>query len=141
MRQAVVHKPGSDYEFKLGTTYGGMVNIETTSALNNPPSEWTYKLGAERYTAGDGWDYYDGDVQVTWFFPFLKVSAWQWLEGLFSGTNASVNVYIKTKTDDDTYGEFTAVMHKPEIGDTARRGTGGYFDVTIRFTAVEAYSP
>lgn len=137
----MVDKPGSDYEFKLGTTYVGMVNIEIAAALQNPPSPWTYKLGAERYPAGDGWEYYDGDVQVTWLFPVLKVAAWQYLEALFSGTNASVDVFIKTKTDADTYDEFTAIMHKPEIGDTARRGTGAYFDVLIRFTAVEAYSP
>ena len=137
----MVIKPGYDYEFKLGLTYVGMVNIEAVAALNNPPSEWTYRMGAERYTAGNAKEYYDGNVQCTWRFQVLKVAAWQWLEALFTGTDASVDVFMQTKTDDDAYDEFTAIMHKPEIGDSARRGVGGYFDVLVRFTELEAYTP
>ena len=92
-------------------------------------------------TAGHGKEYYDGDAQCTWRFQVLKVVAWQWLEALFTGTNASADVYMQTKTDDDTYDEFTDIMHKPEIGDSARRGIGAYFDVLVRFTKLEAYSP
>ena len=137
----MVNKPGYIYEFMLGASYGGLVNTEATTAFNNPPSEWTYKIGVERYTAGHAKEYYDGYPQVTWFFPVLKPAAWQYLEALFSGTNVSEDMYIRTKTDDDTYEYFTCIMHKPEMGDSVRRGVGAFFDVLIRFTQLEVYTP
>lgn len=129
------------YHFELGTSYVGMVNVETDAALEVPPHPWVYRDGSKRYTRGDAYEYYDGYPQAEWHFDFLRLSAWQWLVAFFTGTAQTVAVYLRTKTTADTFSYFTALMHKPEMGSSASRAVRGYSDVTVRFTKLAAYTP
>jgi len=125
------------YEFSIGPNIAGLVNVETL--LGYPPHPWEYHDTAVAYVAGDGHTYGDGLPQVVWNFPSLTVAAWQTLVGWF-GTAQSVTRTIRTKSSDDTYVNKACIMHKPRLGETARRGLGGYFDVVLRFTHLSTAS-
>ena len=93
-------------------------------------------MGAERYVAGTATEYYDGYAQCTWRFAFMPHESWQWIMTFFNATpaNVSVDVFLRTKGQDDEYHYYSAKMHLPEIGKDARRGIQGYYDTELRFT-------
>lgn len=129
------------YDFELGLTYVGMVNVEDDGYLEVPPHPWEWKPGATRYHSSSGEMYYDGYPQATWRFGYLTVAAWQWLLTHFSGNDLTADVYVKTKKPGDTYQVYTAKMHQPIIGEEVARGHAGFYDVAILFTHMVEYSP
>ena len=123
------------YEFEIGANAGAMTNVETL--LGIPPHPWEYHNGAIRYVAGSGYTYVDGYPQVIWRFAFLKTTAWATLIAWF-GTAQAIARSIKTKCDDDTYITRDCILQRPVMGESATRGVGGWFDVELRFTHLEA---
>lgn len=137
----VLRGPGNTapyrYNFELGTDLEDMTNVEEQAAIQEPPYPHEIKSGAERYTSGTGNEYYDGYPQLTWHWSFMPVPSWQWLIDTFFGdpaTALSVDVYVRTKNQNDDYAYYSAKMHMPEIGSEAHRGILGYYDITLRFT-------
>jgi len=123
------------YSFELGDAVDDMHNVEEQTAIQEPPFPHTFKRGAERYTAGTAADYYDGYPQATWRFSFMPVASWQWIDTFFGDPPAtSVDIFVRTKDDTDTYHVYSAKMHRPEEGSDMQRGIQGYYDLLLRFT-------
>jgi hypothetical protein len=122
------------YEFELGDRIDGMLNVEDATSLSVPPHPWTYKRGRTRFTAGTGRTYYDGYPEAQWTFEFVPLAGWLWLQDLLQDDD-SIEVFVKTKVDDESYQIFAAIMHRPDVGDDAQRAMGqGYTNVKIKFT-------
>lgn len=126
----------TNYNFELGETLEGLVNVEEPTALGVPPSPWTFKDGAEQYTAGMGKRYVDGYPQTTWHFDYLPEARWQWLMEFFEGPPAvqSVTVFMRTRNNAAEYEYYQAIMHKPTVGERASRIFLGFSDITVEFT-------
>ena len=130
--------PLTKYQFELGLTHGGIQRVENIACISIPPYPWTWQPGAEMYNAGNGLSYWDGYPQVLWNFIYIPKLNWNWLMSLF-GATTSTAVYMRTKRYDDTYAEYTAVMHRPCVGTDCTRSTGGFYDVRLRFTHLIYY--
>jgi len=137
------------YEFMLGTEAGGlagMENIESDLGIGPgghnsliPPFPHDFQWGSVARSSGAGLEVLDGFPWATWHWDFLKVWMYEWLQAFFTSNAQSVEVYFKTKDDEDAYRCFKAVMHRPKATEGAR-GVGGFFDVTLRFTRLEEAS-
>lgn len=131
------------YEFMLGTTLEGMVNIEDDLGIGPdahgslvPPFPHDFQEGSVARISGAGVEVWDGFPQATWHWDFLKVWMYQWLLDFFGAGEQSVVVYLKTKDDADEYRCFRAVMHRPKATEV-ERGVGGFFDARLAFTHLE----
>ncbi len=131
------------YEFMLGTTLGGIVNIESDLGIGPdshgslpPPFPHDFQWGSVAHSGGDGIERLDGFPVATWHWDFLHTYMQAWLLNFFTANAQSVEIFFKTKDDEDDYRCFKAVMHRPKTTE-ANRGVGGWFDVTLRFTRLE----
>jgi len=94
-------------DFKIGTTEGGMVNIESlTTPLEIPKSE--YLPYARIVNLGNGGKRGVGFPMAIWTFPLLTLEQRDQLKSFC--TNASAEVFIRTKLNNDTYANFSATM-------------------------------
>lgn len=100
--------------FEIGTDYGSLTNIESlTTPLELPKSE--YFPYSRTVNLGDGGKRGVGFPMASWTFPLLTVEQRDQLKSFC--TDASNEVYIRTKLNDDTYAAFTATMIWPENED------------------------
>lgn len=94
-------------EFEIGSTLVGMTNIEALATpLELPKSE--YYPYARTVNLGDGGRRGVGYPMAAWTFPLLTVEQRDQLKSFCP--DASATVYIRTKLNDDTYADFSAVM-------------------------------
>ena len=94
-------------EFQIGATEMDLTDVELlTVALDVPRSE--YFPYARAVNTGDGGKRGLGFPYATWTFPFMTVEQRDQLK-IFC-PNASGNVYIRTKLNDDTFEVFSAKM-------------------------------
>ena len=94
-------------EFEIGTTEGGMTNIQSlTVPLELPKSE--YLPYARTVNKGNGGKRGVGSPIATWNFALLTLEQRDQLKTFCP--DASATVYIKTKLNDDTYAVFQATM-------------------------------
>lgn len=94
-------------EFMIGATYETMTNIEQlTTPLELPRSE--YFPYARTVNLGNGGKRGVGFPMATWTFALLTVAQRDQLKEFCP--NASGEVYIRTKLNDDTYANFSATM-------------------------------
>jgi hypothetical protein len=98
-------------EFEIGTTLGGMTNIQSlTVPLDLPKSE--YAPYARSVNLGSGGKRGVGSPMATWIFPLMTVEQRDQLKSFCTGASAAV--YIRTKLNDDTYADFSATMIWPD---------------------------
>jgi len=123
------------YEYKLDIVSSDMQNVE--DLLGVPPRGVTFVYTPVVHTGGTGLAVGDGYPQCTWTFEYMSRSMLTTLLA-FLGTSASVSLYINTRRPDNTYATYSAVMHRPEIPGDASALVGGWSNVTVRFTHLEA---
>jgi hypothetical protein len=101
-------------DFMIGTTEEGMTNIESlTVPLELPKSE--YFPYARTVNKGNGGKRGVGFPMASWTFALLTVQQRDQLKTFCP--DASGEVYINTKLNDDTYATFSATMIWPENED------------------------
>ncbi len=134
------------YDYELGATAETMANVEDEITVGEGEAATIVYLPPPRsapieypvvYTGDDGLTVGDGLPTCTWRWDFLKQTHVNALRQYCSGKSAQV--YIKTRTPalDGTYAVYAAIMHWP--ADLAeKRRMGGYFDIEIEFTRLEA---
>ena len=101
------------HEFEIGETLEEMTNIaelETPFVEEAPVSD--YMPYARTVNLGSGRKRGIGSPVATWNFPLLTLAQRNQLKEFCEG--ASAEVYIRTKTHEDTYADFQAVMIWPE---------------------------
>lgn len=114
-------------DFEIGTTELGMTNIEElTTPLILPKSE--YFPYARTVNKGNGGKRGIGYPMATWNFGILTLEERDQLKTFCP--DASADVYINTKLNDDTYATFQATMIWPENED---RWYGDKRNYTILF--------
>ena len=97
-------------EFEIGTTFGGLTNIEALSEpLPLPKSN--YLPYARTPNKGNGGTRGVGSPIAQWAFGVLTVEQYNQLKTFCPGSSA--DIYIRTKLDDDTYADFQAKMIWP----------------------------
>lgn len=116
-------------DFKIGTTLGGMTNIESlTTPL--PLPQFDYQLFARNVNLGSGRTRGVGFPIATWTFQLLTIEEYNQLRSFCPGTSAQV--YIRTRGDDDSYDDFQANMICPNEGQNRWYGIRKNFVVTFR---------
>lgn len=133
------------FEFKLVAGYnnaGSLVNIEDIT----PSGDWrgfavpdgfaSYSPG-ERKTRPDGIDYTRGYPVVTWRFGGITRKQYLYLRSTYCSGGLSGKVTVRTLKEDNTYGNFNAVMHVPQLPELTRR-LGSYEDCDVTFTRLVA---
>lgn len=135
------------YNYMIGLTYGGLVNVEDLRSSAHevvpPPKGMTLEHSSVTYRALDGRTYGDGYPMCVWEFDYLSSAAFnEFLEFLSDGLDESVEVYIRTRDPiHSSYDYYTAIMHKPRIGEDCTWEPGGWKDVKFKFTHMTEYTP
>jgi len=97
-------------EFEIGTTEGGMTNIEDlTTPLPAPKSN--YLPYARVVNKGNGGTRGVGSPVAQWIFGVLTLEQYNQLKTFCP--DSSADVYIRTKLDSDTYADFQAKLIWP----------------------------
>jgi len=117
------------YEFKIGATLGGMVNVEEL-AVPLPAPRSTYRRYATVVELGDRSARGYGNPSATWRWAVLTLAQRDQLKTFCSG--ASAQVYIRTKKRDDTeeWANFLCWMIWPEEEEVL---AGRVLDIEIQF--------
>ena len=97
-------------EFEIGTTEGGMANLDTIIDDDHMPKS-NYLPYARVHNKGNGGTRGVGSPVATWSFPFLSLAEYNQLKSFCPGSSA--DVFIRTKLDDDTYADFEAKLIWP----------------------------
>ena len=105
----------------------------TVASFNKYPTVYSIQTGR---TVGDGLP------TVEWQWDIMPARAWhELLETYLQGQQCRA-VYIITMDPSgwpETYSQYTALMHRPEVTKDGTRVMGGFYsNVKIRFTRVEA---
>ncbi len=93
------------YEFAVGTTVGGMVNVES---LGCPAPRPGYEAFSSMLTLGDGSVRGVGYPRASWTFDFLSGAQRAALKAFCPG--ASAKVYVRTMDAGRSYHTWEAVM-------------------------------
>jgi hypothetical protein len=98
------------YEYKLGTTYGGMTNLEEMAKPVSAPHHTIPQyskptnLGSSQ-VRGLGWK------TIVWHWDFIAQDQYDQLKSFCTGLSASV--FINTRKSDGTYQTYSAIMLWP----------------------------
>ena len=98
-------------EFMIGMTLETMTNLEEMTIPMVPPKS-NYMPYARVVNLGSGGKRGVGSAMAIWEFSLITLEERNQLKEFCAG--ASAEVYIHTKLNDDTYGDFSAVMIWPE---------------------------
>jgi len=125
------------YDYEIGTSYGGMANLEDLTTPVDPPksSFWPHS----RYVnLGNGQVRGAGFARAEWRWGFVTQAQRNQLRTFCTG--ASAEVYIQTRKNDtsDAYQVYTAVMVWPE---EEQRENGRRLDFVIEFRDLVEYTP
>lgn len=97
-------------DFEIGTTLGGTTNLELlTTPVPAPKS--AYLPFARAVPLGNGGTRGIGAPIAVWTFPILSIEEYSQLKSFCP--NASADIFIRTKIDDDTYDDFSGKMIWP----------------------------
>ena len=118
--------------FEIGVDHAGLANVEELGTPLTPPRSRFVEFSqdielADGSTRGGGWPI------AFWIWDFLTQSQYTQLLVFCAGKSDDVN--IVTKTDHETFVEYTAVMVRPS--EVARKD-GKVFDVTVEFRSLVA---
>ncbi len=128
----------ADYSYQIGATVGGKVNVESLETDFPPPTGSAVKPFSVFRTTVGGLEYGDGFPETTWHFDFLTRTMLDTLLGYLSAAAQSGTVYINTRLQDGSYVAYSAIMHRPKQGNEMNWEIGGWREVTVRFTWLEA---
>jgi hypothetical protein len=121
----------TQYQYKLGTAYGNMVNLESMSPPVPAPKH-SLIIYSKPTNLGDATVKGLGWRTTTWHWDFLTQAQYTQLRTYCSGLSA--NVYVNTKVNAGTYQTYTAVMvwpaTEPEYNATR------LLDITVEFRAL-----
>lgn len=121
------------HEFEIGTSEGTMTNLSALATPVTAPRSG-YLPYAKTVRLGDGSARGLGAPIAQWDFPLITLEERDMLKTFCPGASAAV--CIRTKLNDDTYADFSAVMHWPE--EEERWLAGVKQSLSIRFTMLEA---
>ncbi len=121
-------------QFMIGTTQGGMVNLEELNTPITPPKSTFMPVAVTRKT-GNGSKRGFGFPVAYWSFPLMSLDERNQLKIFCTGASASV--YIRTKKDDDSYVDYQATMNWPD-DDTSDRWYGERKNILIEFVNLVA---
>jgi hypothetical protein len=121
------------HEFEIGTSKGTMTNLSALATPVTAPRSG-YLPYAKTVRMGDGSMRGLGAPIAQWDFPLITLEERDMLKTFC--TDLSTTIYIRTKLNDDTYADFSAVMHWPEKEE--RWMAGVKQSLSIRFTMLEA---
>lgn len=101
-------------EFEIGATEEELTNIEILAEPLDPPKSEFFPY-ARTVNLGSGGKRGVGFPMAAWSFPLMTVEQRDQLKTFCP--DASGEVYIRTKKNDDTYAIFQAIMIWPENED------------------------
>jgi len=124
------------YEYRIGAEGGATTNLE--DIISSPPSGCRFNQHSVVRVGGDGVAVGDGYQNFAWFFNYLSWADFDTLLD-YIGTNASGMVRVKTRVPDGAglnYLLGDCVMHRPRVPEEAKQHSGGWLDVSFRFTGL-----
>lgn len=115
------------YEYKIGTTLVGLQTLVAQLGMQADPRHTFKEFALSVNTVAAGVKGL-GRPQASWHWDFMSLADRNILKTYIQGRSATV--YIRTRTDDDTYANFlcTAIWPDEEEKDAGRR-----LDFTIEF--------
>jgi len=115
--------------FAIDTTEVGLTNIEQlTTPLPEPKS--AFLPYARTISLGSGGTRGIGNPVAVWTFPILSIAQYNQLKTFCP--NASADIFIVTKIDDDTYATFSGMMIWPNEPQDRWYGERKNFSVQFR---------
>lgn len=126
------------YDYEIGATVGGMVNVETI--IDNAPRSIFHRWPTV-YVRGDGSTEGDGLPQAEWIWDYISQTDKATLRAfLLSGSTwlKSDTMVIATLRDDGVFDDFNCIMHWPEDTEENRLTSGMYENFKIKFTHLDA---
>ena len=137
------------YGYKIGSTYENQVNVEdllsSAKLMVPPPRGMSLEPASVYSTALDGHTYGDGFSRCIWEFDFLTDKAFNALMAYIGSSRQSWPVYITTRANTHSYMGtpvytcYTAIMHRPKVGEDCLWEPGGWKDIRVHFTHMELY--
>ena len=97
-------------DFEIGTTEVGMTNLEALTTPVSPPRS-SFLPYAKIVPLGSAGTLGVGSPVAVWSFGILTVEEYNQLKTFCP--DASADIFIRTKIDDDTYAVFSGVMIWP----------------------------
>jgi hypothetical protein len=125
------------YSYEIGTTYGGMANLEDLTTPIPPPKS-SFRPYSQYLSLGSGAVRGSGWPVAEWRWGYLSQAQRNQLRTFCTG--ASADIYVKTRKNDtsDAYQVYTAKMIWPEEEEKAH---GKRLDFAIQFVDLVEYSP
>jgi hypothetical protein len=120
-----------EYSYAIGTTTSTLVNLE--NLISCPPTDSEFTNTEALHTCADGSIIGEGYSQCSWLFIYLSWDDFALLLSYLHG-KASEEVYITTRTPNNIYTTYKAIIHRPAIPGNAKQNVGGWFKVTFKFT-------
>lgn len=125
------------YEYEIGTSYGGMANVESLATpLPAPKSSFLpyskYLSLGDSTIRGSGW------AAASWRFGFLTRAQRDQLKTFCSGASASVYIQMRKNDTSDAYQVYTAVMIWPPVEE---KHAGKRLDFNLEFRDLTEYTP
>jgi hypothetical protein len=124
------------YEYKIGTTYGGLTNLEDMATPIPAPKHSLIEYSkptilGDTTVRGLGWR------RTTWHWDFLTQAQYTALRVLCAALSSFV--YINTRKNDGSYQVYTATMiwpaNEPEFVNNK------LLDIDVEFRALLEYTP
>jgi hypothetical protein len=119
------------YEYKIGTSYAGMVNLEEMTPAVFAPKHSLIVYSKPVNTGDAGVKGY-GWRSTTWHWDYLTQAQYSALRTICPGM--SVQVYINTRVNTGTYASYTAMMVWPS--QEPEYIAGRLLDITVEFRAL-----
>jgi hypothetical protein len=124
----------SVYEYKIGTTYEGMVNVEELTVPVFAPKHDPIKFTSP-VTLGDGQVRGLGWLTTRWHWDFITQAQYTQLKSFCTGLSASV--FINTRDNTGAYKTYTAIMVWP--AEEPERTNNKVLDFNLEFRALVEY--
>lgn len=123
-------------EYKLGLTLNGLTRLPDLGVPD--PFVPPFNEFALRSVGGDGIIRGDGYPNFVWGWPSMNAYGLQRLRAFVTVGNASIRLFVRTRLNDFTFANFSAVMALPVLsGDDGAPAEGdvpNFANVTLRFS-------
>ena len=104
------------YSYQIGTTYGGLTNVESLATPLNAPKS-TFTEYSQNIALGSGAVRGGGWAVATWNWGFLTQAQRNQLRTFCTGKSASIFIQTRKNDTSDAYQVYTAVMVWPDEED------------------------